>query len=315
VRGTLRESYSLRIRGTSPSSRPSPRKRGEGEERRADVRSSHAIKSGAAKAARVAFGFDLSMTSIATTSTHLNVLAARMCPSYDFRFALATEEGAGKAGCPPHPWSACNKKHAAEPQVQADHPAFPAQWLYGLYVIFPVTMLGCHRHPAGHDLARLSACIGAPEPHDFAVRTHAARRAKIAPGDVRPSHPAPNVRDDREPPLFLGCGMGESIVLICPTTQCRGRATDWHDGQCRILGQMRLLIVGAPRAFCAQAILVELMGVVCPTLPSDLSRRPSPRQPKWPTPPERHVRSERCQNQTRAAQQRHEVWIIRIIPP
>src|SRR5882724_7754741 len=28
-------------------------------------------------------------------------------------------EGAGKAGCPPHPWSACNKKHAAEPQVQA----------------------------------------------------------------------------------------------------------------------------------------------------------------------------------------------------
>jgi hypothetical protein len=200
-------------------------------------------------------------------------------------------EGAGKAGCPPHPWSACNKKHAAEPQVQADPPAFPAQWLYGLYVIFPVTMLGCHRHPAGHDLARLSACIGAPEPHDFAVRTHAARRAKIAPGDVRPSHPAPNVRDDREPPLFLGCGMGESIVLICPTTQCRGRATDWHDGQCRILGQTRLLIVGAPRAFpsslskigsegflhaglddpnqierdhemnfCAQAILVELMG-------------------------------------------------------
>jgi hypothetical protein len=26
------------------------------------------------------------------------------------RTALATEEGAGKAGCPPHPWSACNKK-------------------------------------------------------------------------------------------------------------------------------------------------------------------------------------------------------------
>src|SRR5882724_7070500 len=50
------------------------------------------------------------------------------------------EEGAGKAGCPPHPWSACNKKHAAEPQVQADHPAFPAQWFYGLYVLSPVTI-------------------------------------------------------------------------------------------------------------------------------------------------------------------------------
>src|SRR5713101_5239024 len=56
------------------------------------------------------------------------------------RTALETEEGAGKAGCPPHPWSACNKKHAAEPQVQADHPAFPAQWFYGLYVISPVTI-------------------------------------------------------------------------------------------------------------------------------------------------------------------------------
>jgi hypothetical protein len=29
---------------------------------------------------------------------------------------------------------------------------------------------------------------------------------KIAPGDVRPSHPAPNVRDDREPPLLVSAG-------------------------------------------------------------------------------------------------------------
>src|SRR5882724_11143886 len=63
------------------------------------------------------------------------------------RTALERTEGAGKAGCPPHPWSACNKKHAAEPQVQADHPAFPAQWFYGLYVISPVTNSFCHRHP------------------------------------------------------------------------------------------------------------------------------------------------------------------------
>jgi hypothetical protein len=28
-----------------------------------------------------------------------------------------------------------------------------------------------------------------------------------------------------------GCETSESIVLICPTTQRRGRATDWHDGQ------------------------------------------------------------------------------------
>jgi hypothetical protein len=70
------------------------------------------------------------------------------------------------------------------------------------FVLFPVTGLFCHRHLAGHVPARLSASVGAPEPHDFAVRTNTARRARIAPGDVRPSHPAPNVRDDREPPLL-----------------------------------------------------------------------------------------------------------------
>src|SRR5450755_4201278 len=57
----------------------------------------------------------------------------------------------------------------------------------------------------------------------------------IAPGDVRPSHPAPNVRDDREPPLFLGCETSESIVLICPTTQCQGCATHWHDGRSMLM--------------------------------------------------------------------------------
>jgi hypothetical protein len=61
-----------------------------------------------------------------------------------------------------------------------------------------------------HDL---SACIGAPGPHDFAVRTNAARRAMNALGDVRPSHPLPNVRDDREPPL-LWAGTSETVSLI-----------------------------------------------------------------------------------------------------
>jgi hypothetical protein len=82
----------------------------------------------------------------ADRETQLFVLAARKRPSYSSN-PPSNYEGAGKAGCPPHPWSACNKKHAAEPQVQADHPAFPARWFYGLYVISPVTMLGCHRRP------------------------------------------------------------------------------------------------------------------------------------------------------------------------
>jgi hypothetical protein len=47
-------------------------------------------------------------------------------------------------------------------------------------------------------LCELSASVGAPEPHDFTVRL-----LRHSSDDVpRPSHPAPNVRDDREPPLL-----------------------------------------------------------------------------------------------------------------
>ena len=121
----------------------------------------------------------------------------------------------GRPGASAHPWSACNKKARGRTTGVADHPALPARWFYGLYVISPVTMLGCHRHrqSARCALCRFSACIGAPGPHDFAVRTTAARRARIAPGDVRPSHPMPHVRDDRDTPL-LRAGMAETVNVI-----------------------------------------------------------------------------------------------------
>ncbi len=55
-----------------------------------------------------------------------------------------------------------------------------------------------------------SACIGAPGPHDFAVRNHTTSpsaktllvRAMLRFNALRPSHPIPNVRDDREAPLY-----------------------------------------------------------------------------------------------------------------
>src|SRR5215472_7100347 len=87
-----------------------------------------------------------------------------------------TKRAQGRPGARMHPWSACRKKHAAEPQVQADQPAFPAQWFYGLYVISPVTGLSCHRHrrDAKHH-RQLDASVGAPGPYDFAVRKDIAR--------------------------------------------------------------------------------------------------------------------------------------------
>jgi hypothetical protein len=79
------------------------------------------------------------------------------------------------------------------------HPAFPTQWFYGLYVISPGTGLSCprHRRDANHH-RRLDASVGAPGPHDFAVRHSVARLASLR----HPSHPAPNVRDDAYAPLI-----------------------------------------------------------------------------------------------------------------
>src|SRR5215471_14826982 len=106
------------------------------------------------------------------------------------------------------------KKHAAEPQVQPKQPAFPAQWFYGLYVISPVTGLFCHRRFA-IIVAKLSASVGAPEPHDFAVRDIVIRLM------TRRVHriPLPTFVTIAKRPSGE-CGMAWMIVLIWGLRQC-----------------------------------------------------------------------------------------------
>jgi hypothetical protein len=64
-------------------------------------------------------------------------------------------------------------------------------------VLSPGTGLFCPRHSQVIP-CDLSASVGAPGPHAFAVRTGIARLATL----LRPPHPASNVRDDREAPLL-----------------------------------------------------------------------------------------------------------------
>jgi hypothetical protein len=85
------------------------------------------------------------------------------------------------AGCTHGPL--CDKKaQGQEPQVHRINPASPARWFYG----FLRALLGDHCLVA--TVVRrivpreLSACFGAPEPHDFAVRRNIIRpRACCAP--------------------------------------------------------------------------------------------------------------------------------------
>ena len=110
---------------------------------------------------------------------HSLAISPRVCARFIVNFPPSEDQRAqGKPGAHRTRGPRATKKHAAEPQVQADHPAFPAQWFYGLYVISPGTGLFCPRHLRGNCfLRKLSASVGAPGPHDFAVRFKRARLA------------------------------------------------------------------------------------------------------------------------------------------
>jgi hypothetical protein len=59
-------------------------------------------------------------------------------PSWCRKARPRNKEGAGKTGCRPHPWPACNKKSRRQsPQAQPNHPAFPARWCYGFLRALP----------------------------------------------------------------------------------------------------------------------------------------------------------------------------------
>ena len=121
------------------------------------------------------------------TMTRVLILAARYVRVFQSNHPHRDQRAQGRPGAVRTHGPRAIKKHAAEPQVRAEQPAFPAQWFYGLYVISPVTGLCCHRRLASS--AKLSASLGAPGPHDFAVRNMllvSQHAASIASRSQRP---------------------------------------------------------------------------------------------------------------------------------
>jgi hypothetical protein len=134
-------------------------------------------------------------------------------------WTLRSHKGAGKAGYRLIPMAPVQQESTGkEPQAQPDSPAFPAQWCCGLYALSPVTGLVCHRHCAKLAPRNLASASGgqdhttSPSAEALANDTRqtryrsplflakAASRARQALCP-RPSHPASDVRDDRETPL------------------------------------------------------------------------------------------------------------------
>src|SRR3954452_15464474 len=96
-----------------------------------------------------------------------------------------------------------NKKaHEVVTTGSPEQPGIPrAMVLTVSFVISPVIGLSCHRHRQV-TTCQLDTSVEASGPHDFAVRISTVRQ----PCYQRPSHPVPNVRDDRDTPLSCGTG-------------------------------------------------------------------------------------------------------------
>jgi hypothetical protein len=75
------------------------------------------------------------------------VLAARFASELSGRPPSFKSEGAGKAGCWSHPRSACNKKHAAEPQVRAETTGLPCANGLRLIRALPGDRRSCPHRP------------------------------------------------------------------------------------------------------------------------------------------------------------------------
>ena len=85
-------------------------------------------------------------------------------------------EGAGKAGCPPHPWSACNKKARGRTTGTGGSSGLPCAMVLRLIRALPGDRALLPPSPRETSFAQLSASVGAPGPHDFAVRFSCVRQ-------------------------------------------------------------------------------------------------------------------------------------------
>ena len=117
----------------------------------------------------------------------------RMCPSHASFASLEKQEGAGKAGCRPHPLPASNKKSWRQsPQAWPNIRPSLRNGVTAYSALSPGTGLSCPRRSRASSAQELGLSVGRSGPHAFAVRADDARLASSS----RPSHPALHVRDD-----------------------------------------------------------------------------------------------------------------------
>ena len=122
---------------------------------------------------------------VTTTEYDVRDLAAHCARGLHLLCPPRIERAQGRPGacCTRGPVCDLRKQNCTRAYRAAGHPAFPAQWLYGLLRALPGERLFCLRRR--RDTSRqLSASTAAPEPHDFTVRFRRVRLSR----PQRPPH-------------------------------------------------------------------------------------------------------------------------------
>ncbi len=132
------------------------------------------------------------------------------------RFAPPANRGRGECrAAGRNPWPACRRKSRRQsPQVQPDQPGIPRAMVFTLIRDLPGVRLDSHRRPWGSSSPRTWRQRRGARTTRFHVRKEPFVRAlsKHAATHLRPPHPAPNVRDDREAPLSRSTGWTQSAM-------------------------------------------------------------------------------------------------------
>jgi hypothetical protein len=123
-------------------------------------------------------------------------------------------EGAGNAGCSPHPRPRTQSKKAYEQFTTGTpkHSGIPrAMVLTASFVLSLVIGLSCHhRRPR---CASITAHLTSASRRQDHTTSPSAAMSFVFSTPRRPSPPAPNVRDDRETPLDRGRDDTRSIAV------------------------------------------------------------------------------------------------------
>jgi hypothetical protein len=148
-------------------------------------------------------------------------------------------EGAGNTGRSMHPQPRVRNKtkHTSKsPQVRRNDPAFPAQWLYDLFRALSGDR--AFLSPSPRNAKHCRELTPASRRQDHAALSSADRRIRHV-RLLRPSPPAPNVRDDRDTPLLGRARDARKLLLICPTSQANLLRHNGTTG--KSLGQREML--------------------------------------------------------------------------